>query len=552
MKKYYIILLLTSLYAILTSCTSHDDVIAEPEDGVYQFDLVISVARQNGMRMTNEVIQAENQPFRGLQSLTAIPYITNGPVTANDEAKTSTFTRAVINRIDIDGGYHYYLVVNCSFAKHTNHLLVYAQASTVPGMATDTQNGKLVATLSETANQKPSAFSFSLQSIIRETEESESLAEAQALADYMTTIANTTGWSTTTNSVLRAYYSSFIHANADGNGLMAGSAANVKAYVAALRAQLQTVNDPLSTEIIANIDNNSSIADNTYPSSLGLPDGSTALRWNDGAFTVRTTTTPLDNINNVTRYTYPAELWYYANSAIRTSRDEVSKTTYESTYWDELLSHYYTTGSEVTSETKSVAIADPLQYGVGRLQVSLSPITGTLNDSKGAVVNYGDASKLPLTAVLIGGQHTVGFDFKPVGEPSDVDARFIYDPIVGSADASGVYTVNTLVLQSYDNEKVPVILEFQNNSGQQFAGKDGIVYPGTKFYLIAQIDPAGKGEGVYANRVFTQDYTTKMTMKVTSLENAYSCMPDLLQPRLEVGVEVQTQWIQSTTTIVKL
>ena len=51
--------------------------------------------------------------------------------------------------------------------------------------------------------------------------------------------------------------------------------------------------------------------------------------------------------------------------------------------------------------------------------------------------------KLPLTAVLIGGQHTVGFDFKPVGEPSDVDARFIYDPIVGSADASGVYTVNT-------------------------------------------------------------------------------------------------------------
>ena len=372
MKKYYIILLLTSLYAILTSCTSHDDVIAEPEDGVYQFDLVISVARQNGMRMTNEVIQAENQPFRGLQSLTAIPYITNGPVTANDEAKTSTFTRAVINRIDIDGGYHYYLVVNCSFAKHTNHLLVYAQASTVPGMETDTQNGKLVATLLETANQKPSAFSFSLKSIIRETEESKNRSQKlRHWAEYMTTIANTSGWSTTTNTVLRAYYSSFIHANADGNGLMAGSAANVKAYVAALRAQLQTqlqtVNDPLSTAIIADDDNNnSSIADNTYPSSLGLPDGSTVLRWNNGAFTVRTTTTPLDNINNVTRYTYPAELWYYANSAIRTSRDEVSKTTYESTYWDELLSHYYTTGSEVSSETKSVAIADPLQYGVGR------------------------------------------------------------------------------------------------------------------------------------------------------------------------------------------
>lgn len=552
MKKYYIILLLTSLCTVFTSCTSHDDVSTEPEDGVFQFDLVINVARQKDMRMANEVVQAEGTDFRGLNSLVAIPFITDdaAPVTASDESKTSSFTRAVVNRIDVDGtSYHYYFVVNCSFARHTNRLLVYSQALPLSGLGSNAQNGKLVATFSELENQKPSTYSFSLQSIL-ETDDVHD--EAQALADYLTAIANTTGWSTTTNSVLRAYYSSFIHADAEGTGLMAGSAANVKAYVAALKTQLQTVDDPLSTAIIAKIDNNSSIAANTYPSSLGLPDGSAALRWNDGAFTVRTTTTPLDNINNVTRYTYPAELWYYANSAIRTSIDEVAKTTYESTIWDDLLNHYYTTGSEVTGETKSVAIADPLQYGVGRLQVSLSPITGTLNDSKGENVNYGDASKLPLTAVIIGGQHTVGFDFKPVGEPTDVDARFIYDPIVGSVDANGVYTVNTLVLQSYDNEKVPVILEFQNNSGQKFAGKDGIIYPGTKFYLIAHIDPAGKGEGAYANRVFTQDYTTQMTMKVTSLENAYSCMPDLLQPRLEIGVEVQTQWTQSTTTIVKL
>ena len=160
---------------------------------------------------------------------------------------------------------------------------------------------------------------------------------------------------------------------------------------------------------------------------------------------------------------------------------------------------------------------------------------------------------MPLTGVIIGGQHTVGFNMKPQGEQTDVDGRFIYETTIDATNyTTQGYKTSTLVLQSYDNEKVPVILEFQNNSGQQFAGKDGIVYPGTKFYLIAQIDPAGKGEGVYANRVFTQDYTTKMTMKVTSLENAYSCMPDLLQPRLEVGVEVQTQWIQSTTTIVKL
>lgn len=160
--------------------------------------------------------------------------------------------------------------------------------------------------------------------------------------------------------------------------------------------------------------------------------------------------------------------------------------------------------------------------------------------------------KFPLTGVIIGGQHTVGFDFKPKEPQSDVDARFIYDSEVGTAGTDGKWTVNTLVLQSYDGEKVPVVLEFTNNSGSQFTGKDGIIYPGTKFYLIGQLDPADKGADNYAGRVFTQDYTTKVSMKVTSLANAYSCMPDLLAPRLEIGVEVTTDWIQSTTTNVML
>ena len=60
------------------------------------------------------------------------------------------------------------------------------------------------------------------------------------------------------------------------------------------------------------------------------------------------------------------------------------------------------------------------------------------------------------------------------------------------------------------------------------------------------------GTGAYANRVFTQDYETQAILRVTSLANAYVCIPDLLQPRLEVGVQVETQWVQSSTTTVKL
>lgn len=543
---------------MFVSCTSQDDVVPEDPEGVYHFDLVINVGQEKGMRMANEVIQAEGTSFRGLQSLTAIPFSTEGAITADDQSMTSSFSRAVVNRID-GNNYHYYLVVNCSFARNTNHLLVYAQAFPAAGYTTDAQNGKLIPVLSALERQAPSSFSFSLQPIRETTEVHE---DAQALADYLTAIANTDGWSTTTNSQLKALYLDFIHADSKGSGLIPGSAAQVKAYVADLKTQLQPINNVLSNAIIAQINNNSSIADNKYPSSLGLPDGTTALRWTTdengkNVFSVRTQTTTLDNINSINRYTYPAELWYYANSAIRTSTEEVAKSIYEdgtkSGVWETLLANNYKGSRYVTGETKSVAIEEPLQYGVARLQMTLKAITeNPLRDSKDATVTYSATNGFKLTGVIIGGQHTVGFDFKPKEPQSDVDARFIYDTEVGDHKNNAAITVNTLVLQSYDEEKVPVILEFENQTGKSFNGKDGIIYPNTKFYLIGQLDPAGKGEGACANRVFTQDYTTAVAMTIKSLANAYSCMPDLLEPRLEIGVEVQTQWIQSTTTIVKL
>ena len=156
---------------------------------------------------------------------------------------------------------------------------------------------------------------------------------------------------------------------------------------------------------------------------------------------------------------------------------------------------------------------------------------------------------MPLKGVIIGGQHTVGFNMKPQGAQTDVDGRFIYDTNIIDGNKT-----STLVLQSYDDEKVPVILEFENKTGQAFTGKDGTVYPETRFYLIGMIDPADKKEEGkdYTNRVFTQDYTTTMSMSVTSLAKAYTCMPDLLAPRLEIGVQVVTKWIQATTTNVEL
>ena len=561
MKQNIIFLLLISVCTLLTSCTTQDDVLTTHDTESY--DLLLSVGSQKGMRMANDVVQTDPEAFRGLLGVLVIPFKTseNIDITTDDEPLVGSSSGIQSNKVS---GRNYYYIENCPLSRGTNHVLAYGQAAILSGKTAPSLNGKLETSLVNRI--KPSDITFSLASIRDNYDAPEG---ALALASYLTEIANTettTGkkWSTTTNE-LKDLYLDFIHADPEESGILPGSAAHVSAYVAALRAKLVTLKthfdgipdeegSAMCTAIMDKIDNAtlSACLSNGYPSgagSIGLPDGAAVLRWTADGFSVRTETTTLDNINGIIRYTYPAELWYYVNSAIYTSIQDVTKSTYESQPWNDLLALYYQGSRSINADTKSVAIEKPLQYGVGRLQMKLETITGELRDSKDQVVNYVSADKLPMTAVIIGGQHTVGFDFKPMGEQSDLDARFIYDAEVGTTG-----TVNTLVLQSYNNEKVPIILEFENKTENPFTGKDGIVYPNTKFYLIGEINPAD-GEGgdeKSADRVFTQDYTTVVTTKVNSLANAYSCLPDLLQPRLEIGVQVQTKWIQSTTTTVKL
>ena len=114
---------------------------------------------------------------------------------------------------------------------------------------------------------------------------------------------------------------------------------------------------------------------------------------------------------------------------------------------------------------------------------------------------------------------------------------------------------NTLVLQSYENAKVTVILEFENRTGKKFKGKDCIVYPGAKFYLLGYVDPTNKpGSGNQYNRVFTQDYVTTFNMTVDQkcLANAYSVMPDLSAARMEIGVLIVPKWDVITPTTVEV
>ena len=534
---------------MMTSCSTSDDMTGQVNEMTQleakQVDLLVSVSSKASNLRQAPTLTHRAPEFSTMDLMVAIPYRTNGnEVTASDDP--------LIDLVGADEGnlakeydvekYNTYYVDHCQLMTGTDRMLVYGKA-TKPSTTNPAVYGELSPL--PTIRKKTADIQFSLTSIREYTTPH---ADAQALANYMTAIANTTGWSTTTDPTLKSYYLDFIRMGSEGAGLMSGAAANIKAFLTGRE-------DDLSNAIITNIANDDAIENNTYPRSIGLPDGAAAIRWTGSQFKVKTTTTQLDNINGINRYTYPAELMFFVDSPIRTSAEEVTKKNYQDNTktWSAFLDTYYTGSTAVNTNTKAVAVENPIQYGVGRLDLTLTTMSTTLKDAKEETVTGANMTTMPLTGVIIGGQHTVGFNMKPQEPQTDVDGRFIYETTVDDTNfTTEGYKTSTLVLQSYDNEKVPVILEFENNTGQAFTGKDGTVYPNARFYLIALIDPAGKGTGDYANRVFTQDYITTMSMRVTSLAKAYTCMPDLLAPRLEVGVQVVTKWIQATTTNVEL
>ena len=127
--------------------------------------------------------------------------------------------------------------------------------------------------------------------------------------------------------------------------------------------------------------------------------------------------------------------------------------------------------------------------------------------------------------------------------------------VLGSSDTAtpddSKFT-NTLVLQTKDGATVRFAMEFTNNSGDDFQGINGTVFNGTNFYLVGQIKvPIDQTED-YQKRVFTKNHITKGVIKISSLKEAYTYLPDLLDPSLEVGIQLIPDWVQSTSVSVPL
>ena len=595
---------------IITGCSENDDTFYNK--GAVRVDLAFTLSgpAANKTRMADDVVQTNSA--RPYDILRIIPMIGN-----NIDPQSFTNQEIVHKTTPKADFYHY---GNCDMSAGVNKCIVYAKAQAVALVNSKAHNGSLTVLYDDNtldpleypdnfptinAETDISKISFSPVSMLANEDIGDNPGsnpetpgdydDAWALANYLTTIANasvevpgdTYYWRTYNDNTLKILFQNFTNNvnNASTGQALAGSATNVKKWASLLKSALESqsfdegsVAKKLKDRILTLIDDPSSIT-STYPRNYDLPDGAAVLQWVEttngntttGSFVPQTQTTTLANINSISRYVYPPELYYFVNSDIRCKESQVDyQTVYgSSTNWEGFLSEAEFVNANpadditaVTGTTKAVALKDPVQYAVAHLQVS-AKAAGSFTDVNGQEVTMND--NFPLTGVIVGGQRAVDYQFEPT-TTSDENVKFVYDSEVNEYDdehetyahyltTSFQELANTLVLQTNDEEDVTIILEFENKSGSQFYGVNNeIIYPDTRFYLVGTI-PYNAGEGgddISAGRVFTKAYTTVVNLTVNSLANAYNVLPNILTSDLEVGVEVMTKWIAAKPTTVVL
>lgn len=536
------------------SCTTDDTSYGTASWGSVPISLAMNVSTNRAStRMTATLTQQESN-FRGIQDQRLFPFGAGALVDdqiASDKKPLSTYITNLNKYNEEVDNLHYFDDRSVKVPNGTVAFLCYCRASV--NSASKFEAGSLITNIINAENEldltnsSTSNITFEPEKIYTEVENNAVAVPVAAttIANYLTAIAN---------AIPEGKHDFFLQFVNKGHP-MACSSANVERLEAWAVSNEVTLPTPRPAEL------------NGYPLSINLPDGAAVVKWNytDKVFEPQVRpNTDVNNINSLNRFVYPAELYYYANSRIKTSAKS-RKNDYVNVSWADVLATYDEGYGMKDMFTKSIAIIDPLSYAVGCLQVGLN-VQSTLEDANKKTITLndgkttGDAS-FPLTAVLISNQYAQGYDFTPT---NDADEYIIYDPtieggismggsIVSTPTTPTQYT-NTLVLQTKDNEKVRFALEFTNNSGEDFDGINGKVFDGTKFYLVGMIEvPAAVDQDKdFKKRVFTKNHITQGVVRISSLKEAYTYLPDLLDPRLEVGIQLVPNWIQVTTTNVPL
>lgn len=607
MKKNYVFALMSAIALTsavsFTACSSDDAVVENnPTYDGSNVKTQFSISFPENVastRMAASTVQASENiaGFRGMTDIVLIPY---SHATDRTKRLGGNITLAAGKMIKPQADNAANSIPSGQLLANNNAVLF--QDVTIPlgtsgflfyGKATGEDNYANGYLTREGLDYETADISFAPKPIVAST--SIDKTKGDALAAYVTSIAqantkdaneNTITWAdcADVNNANKTWYSEGLgKLYTNFTSMKAGASAYVQAAVQDLYSSIRNNTDDISKAIKAAIESATYVEsvsegilnfnDNIsgYPGdNNSMPDGTAVLSWSAGEATALTAGSETCNVQDMAKIVYPASLYYYVNSGVKVSNrpkaDEYKAKDAEENPidWEAILAKY-TDGTSVTATTHSVAIKDQIQYAVGRLDVSVAALNpaNTYYDREGKEMTIPD-NAFTLNGVLIGGQKSVDYEFKP----SDATEYVIYDKTINTeSSTSAVLSTTTaigptytLALETEANQAVWVALEFVNNSEKDFRGVDGIVKKGCKFYLVGQLTPSsgtGYSDGT-KDKVFMQDYKTiaNFTLGTGTADtdnngtsdtpggfgNAYTTIPDLRTPQLELGFSVNLNW----------
>lgn len=599
-----------------SACSSSDEIVDNPDynpaDNTVKTQFTIAfpgnVAKTRQSAATVQNAQAIAS-FRGMDNIILYPFATTGAENTDPIASTSTklgdaipltsiikpSTLTVSNSIPaatLTAASNSVLYNDVTIPVGTGSFLFYGKA--IDNGTDKFVNGALTMTQGDPV--QPANISFNPVQIYPSGTTASTVGAA--LATYLSGIAQATNWAecaVTTNSSETWYNVSLGELYTNFTSLKAGSSRTVQAAIQDLYATVKNNADAVSTAIKGAITNSTYASvngttglldftaaignsDNTYyPGDVNLPDGAAMLEYTASTKTFAQKIDGNGNTGNVTAkfidYMYPASLYYYCNSGIKTSNSSKQAEYDGAQDWSTIYGKY-TDGTSVGTATRSVAILDPIQYAVGRLDATVKAEAATLYDKNGEEYSL-PAAGFTVTGILIGGQKQVKYDFTTNTEATAIYT--IYDNITKSqsgttlsATTTASATNYTLALETEASKAVYVAVELVNN-GDYFQGADGVIPTGCKFYLVAQLKPdeATNASTVGINQIFKQDYITTVTFTINQgkskdntgfpsggntigLGSAYNTIPDLRTPQLELGLSVDLTWQPGLTFNVNL
>lgn len=550
-------------------------------------------------RMTDEMTQQSGKPFRGISDIVLLTF--------NDDPETAgTINADKPISIGTDGNAYSQdtyrrLYRDIEIPVGTSHMIFYGRASRKSG-DTDFQAGKIKDIGTKTTEKVLANISHELTPI-NSTANFTADADADKIINALNTIAKakvTDGkdytWATIGNETplptwltenekkfLAARYNEFTK-------LKAGSKTSVVEFIKNLKTALvgetgeptipaeRKLTKEIYDKCVAALEAIESI---NFPGKFNLPDGVASLSWIAGeskfAYNApENVTIGTGNFINYQKICYPAELSYFVNTTTMVSDKDMSNLNDFPAYndWTNPTGANWTGKNfdekAVENSTRTVGLKDPVQYSVAVLKSTVRCNAATLKDNAKQAGSLDEDQQISVptdgfkvTGILIGGQPaSVDWKYEPKATGESF-ANTIYDNVMNGApmyaknETSASNANYTLV---FDNKKsdsqspVYVTIELENNSGQAFYGKDGIIQKNTKFYLVGQLNPNKEGLSKPAgvNRVFMQDYVTTANFNIKNLKDAYNCIPDLRTSGINVGLAVDLDWKSGITFDVEI